>query len=102
MIENDDPLKEKIEEDYGTRYIPIPTIPSWESYKVMEDFIETVEDENLQEKLYIAIDGKGAFRRFKNVLLYYSEKRERWFKFRDAKLMEHIMKWLDDEGIEVL
>jgi hypothetical protein len=101
-IDEEDPLKEKIEEDYGTRYVLIPTIPSWESYNDMEDFIKTLGDANLQEKLYIAIDGNGAFRRFKNVLLHYPTERERWFKFQNVKLMQRVLKWLADEGIEIL
>jgi hypothetical protein len=34
----------------------------------MEAFIETVSDWHLQEPLQVAIQGKGAFRRFKDVL----------------------------------
>jgi len=42
----------------------------------MVAFTESLEDENLKEKLWIALNGKGAFRRFKDVLLSYPEKRE--------------------------
>ena len=41
-----------------------------------------VEDPDLQGKLSQAIDGKGAFRRFKDVLMAYALERERWFAFR--------------------
>jgi len=54
----------------------------------------------LKEKLYIAIDGPGAFRRFKNVLLRYPEEKERWFKFKDARTTERVKEWLEAEGIE--
>jgi len=35
----------------------------------MQAFIATVEDDHLAELLEVAINGKGAFRRFKDVLL---------------------------------
>jgi hypothetical protein len=92
-------LDKKIEEGFGKRYISIPQIPSYEAYGYMREFIYTVEDEELKEKLYIAIDGKGAFRRFKDVLLGYPEERERWFKFKDNKIREEVMEWLKEEGL---
>ncbi len=52
-------IEEKLDAEFGKRYIAIPKIDPSEGYEDMEDFIETVQDENLKEKLYIAIDGKG-------------------------------------------
>jgi hypothetical protein len=95
-------IEEKLDEEFGKRYIAIPKIDPSEGYEDMEDFIETVRDENLKEKLYIAIDGRGAFRRFKNVLLNYPEERERWFKFKDARVKERVKEWLEAKGIEII
>jgi hypothetical protein len=44
----------------------------------------------------VAINGKGAFRRFKDVLLDYPEERERWFQFKGAKEQKRALEWLDD------
>lgn len=93
-------IKDEIEAAAEDRYLYIEGQMPWEGYRDMEDFIETVEDENLKEKLYIAIDGPGAFRRFKNVLLGYPEERQRWFAFRDAHLEERVLKWLESVGYE--
>lgn len=95
-------LEEKVEEGIGGRYIFIPGDDSSEGYEDMVDFIETVKDVNLKEKLCIAISGKGAFRRFKNVLLSYPEEGERWFKFKEGKLTERIREWAEFEGIETV
>lgn len=92
-------LERKIDEGFGGRYISIPQMFSSEAYEIMIRFIATVEDENLTEKLHIAVDGKGAFRRFKNVLLDYPEERERWFKFKDEKIREEVVEWLKREGL---
>ena len=63
-------LKNQIEEELG-RYELIPKAESYEGYRDMQAFITTVEDDHLSELLEVAINGKGAFRRFKDVLLNY-------------------------------
>ena len=50
------------------RYLQVPRADSREGYDDMQDFIDTVSDERLQELLHVAIQGRGAFRRFKDVL----------------------------------
>jgi len=103
FIDNDfeepDKMREKIENDIRTRYITTPYIPSHEAYNDMKDFIETLVDQNLQEQLYIAIDGKGAFRRFKDLLIDYPDERQKWFEFKKNKTLERIREWLKAEGI---
>lgn len=92
---------EKVESGLGERYIPLPRTTSREGYRDMEDFIKKVGEEDLREKLSIAIDGRGAFRRFKNVLKKHSEERERWFEFKRSRTTKRVRDWLDAEGIGV-
>lgn len=82
------------------RYEWIPEKPSYEGYNLMVEFAESVEDERLGEKLAIALDGKGAFRRFKNVLYDYPEYREEWFKFKQRRMNQEVIEWLQSIGIE--
>jgi hypothetical protein len=84
------------------RYLSIPTESSREGYQDMVAFTESLEDENLKEKLWIALNGRGAFRRFKDVLLSYPEKREEWFKFQDKRLEKRVMEWLEENEIELI
>ena len=65
----------------------------------MEEFAEGVTDAVLREKLGIALDGKGAFGRFKNVLAHYPAQREEWFAFKNGKMSEEVRRWLN--GIEI-
>jgi hypothetical protein len=94
-------LKNQIEEVLG-RYEPIPKMESYEGYRDMQAFIATVEDEHLSELLEVAINGKGAFRRFKDVLLNYPEERERWFQFKDDRMKERALEWLDDIDVTLV
>ena len=93
--EETEKLKDQIEEE-SDRYERIPEAESNEGYQDMVDFIAAVEDEHLVELLEGAINGKGAFRRFKDVLLNYPDERERWFNFKDNRIEEKALEWLDD------
>jgi len=75
-------------------YLRVEPVSSREQYRWMERFIPMVEDEELQKKLTQAIDGKGAFRRFKDVLMSYAADRERWFTFRSERLRIFMEAWL--------
>jgi len=81
-------------------FVYIEPISSREQYRWMEEFIEEVEDPVLKDKLNIAIDGKGAFRRFKDVLVGYPTDREAWFAKRGVKLRAHMNEWLTVKRIE--
>ena len=85
---------------FGDRFIEIPHAESSDGYSDMEEFIETVSNQGLQNRLAGAIRGKGAFRRFKDVLLEFPAEEERWFKFKDERARERILEWLEEEGIE--
>ncbi len=76
------------------QYLPIDPVSSREQYRWMERFIETVEHAELRTKLSTAIDGKGAFRRFKDVLMAHAVDRERWFAFRSERLRATMETWL--------
>ena len=94
-------LKDQVEED-SDRYERIPEAESHKGYEDMVEFIATVKDERLVELLEVAINGKGAFRRFKDVLLNYPEERESWFQFKDDRMEEKALEWLDDIDVSLI
>src|SRR3954466_11299989 len=77
-----------------TSYMRIEPVSSREQYRWMERFIPMVEDKPLSDLLTQAIDGKGAFRRFKDVLMSHGAERERWFAFRSERLRVFMEAWL--------
>jgi hypothetical protein len=80
-------------------YLRVDPASSREQYRWMEKFVGSVTDEALRERLIISIDGKGAFRRFKDVLLAYPAERERWFSYRAELLHWHIQQWLEQHDV---
>lgn len=80
-------------------YMRIDPVSSREQYRWMERFIPMVEDAQIQGRLTTAIDGKGAFRRFKDVLMSFAAERERWFAFRSERLRVFMEAWLSAHGL---
>lgn len=80
-------------------YLRVEPASSREQYRWMEKFVGSVSDETLRDRLIMSIDGKGAFRRFKDVLLGYPAERERWFSYRADLLHWHIHNWLIEHDI---
>ncbi|MEW6042091.1 MAG: UPF0158 family protein, partial [Elusimicrobiota bacterium] len=97
---NDEGVSDKIDEE-PDRYEAIPTIPSEEAYRYMEDFIYTVKDEKLKDELNRAINEKGAFRRFKDILSQNPEEQIRWYDFHDKIVKQKAAEWLKSIGIKV-
>jgi Uncharacterised protein family (UPF0158) len=82
------------------QYLRIDPVSSREQYRWMERFIPLAEDLELKAKLVAAIDGKGAFRRFKDALLSSAPERERWFGFRSERLRTFMEAWLEAHAIK--
>ena len=83
-------------------YLRIDPVSSREQYRWMERFIPMVDEGELKTKLSQAIDGKGAFRRFKDVLMSFAADRERWFTFRSERLRTFMEAWLSAHAIKAV
>ncbi len=95
------PSEEEIDDGLAAGHlIPVEPLGSAVEYGWMAEFTGTVRDARLRDLLEVALDGRGAFRRFKTVLLDHPPERERWFTFRDTRLHEAAREWLAEHGIE--
>jgi hypothetical protein len=66
----------------------------------MADFAETITDERAGRRLMRAIQGKGAFRRFKDELHQeYPGLLPAWYAFRDTRAMRRAVQWLADNSL---
>jgi hypothetical protein len=83
------------------RFTGLDPASSREQYRWMERFVSSVADDALRERLVLAIDGKGAFRRFKDVLLTYPVERDRWFAYRSTLLHIYINGWLESKELTI-
>jgi hypothetical protein len=84
----------RLVEENPDRFVNIPESDRHEAYRLMEDFIATVHDERANDLLARAIDGKGAFRRFKDTLAEFPVIRQQWFDFEAARKRQWAEEWL--------
>jgi hypothetical protein len=97
LSDEDERLLDEIDE--SDDYVTVEPIPSHEAYQWMVDFVEEVvapADELAAEKLFIALNGKEAFRRFKDTLHRVDEQwLQGWYEWRDKRVREAVEEWLE-------
>lgn len=106
LYDDFDEREKQLEEiESSSDYIPIECIPSYVAYQWMEDFVASIvasKDERIAEKLSIALMGKGAFRRFKDVLYSVGDKWvQAWYQWKNDRLREAIQEWFASLPISV-
>ena len=65
----------------------------------MEGFCYSQENEKLKNELCYAIEGRGAFRRFRDLIARYDMEDE-WNAYRYKALCEIACEWCEFNGIE--
>ena len=99
MLDDIDDFHERLEEDFD-RYEQLPRPSPHDDYRAMCRFAETVDEGDIREKLAIALDGRGAFGRFRNVLHAYPDLRSAWEQSQREARDEELKVWFDGIGIE--
>ena len=80
--------------------ICINPLPSWVWYQDMADFAQAITDERAGRRLLRAIQGRGAFRRFKDELHdEHPDLLPAWYAFRDARTQRRAVEWLADNSL---
>ena len=82
------------------RYERIPERNHQYGYNTMKEFALTLDDETLKQTLLGLLDGKNAFRRFKDALGQYPKERKLWYGFNAKAARNEIEAWLKTIGIE--
>jgi Uncharacterised protein family (UPF0158) len=78
----------------------IHPLPSWVWYQDMADFAGTITDERAGRRLARSIQGKGAFRRFRDELHEeYPDLLPSWYAFRDVRAKRRAVQWLADNSL---
>ncbi len=91
----------RVEADYGNRYLSVAPEP-YSDYNDMERFIWELADKRLADKLDNAIQGRGAFRRFKDILARYPQVQQAWYDFQARQIEIRMQEWLEAMNIEPL
>lgn len=86
-------------DDLDENLIRVEALPSRVGYQDMVDFIELVPERRPAGLLARAIEGRGAFRRFKDTLFEFPRLQQQWFAFRDTRMRRRALEWLAGNGV---
>jgi hypothetical protein len=86
-----EPLIKKVKK-HPKEYLEVPRMTSSESFMIMEDFAEQMENRAMKIKLLQALDGKKPFSRF-NHFIHNSDVKDNWFEFKKRRKLD----WLRHE-----
>ena len=81
------------------KYYEIGRMHSSESFRLMKDFIDIVDNEFLKEKLINALNRPKPFKNFNLTIDNSGKYREMWFKFKDQQLAEWVEFQLKQKGL---
>lgn len=80
--------------------IPITPMPPHVWYRDMANFAEGISDRAAGGRLMDSLQGRGAFRRFKNQLYeHHPDLIAAWHAFRDDRSRRRAVEWLLDQGL---
>lgn len=87
-------------DDLDPDLLGIDPLPSHVWYEDMAEFADQISDDRATRRLARAIQGRGAFRRFKDELHQeYPELLPIWYAFRDNRAQRRAVEWLLDHGL---
>ena len=89
------PWKEEMKEinDNWSDYIEFEKMSSNDSFQIMVDFTEQVQNSQLQDRLINSLNNSKPFRNFKWQIDNSGEYRQIWFDFKDKRYIE----WVKDQ-----
>ena len=79
--------------------ILIDPLPPYVWYQDMADFADGISDSAAGRQLMQSLQGRGAFRRFKNQVYEHSELISAWHALRDVRAQRRAVEWLLDQGL---
>ncbi len=80
------------------QYEPLPDKYYLHEYRIMERFSYSHDDEAVSRKLCQAITGKGAFRRFKDLIARLGVE-DQWYQYRENAFTEMVREWCESKKI---
>ena len=79
--------------------VRIERFGSRDAYREMVVFADSVADANASTRLTRSLEGRGAFRRFRDTLRDFPELADHWYTFTAVAGQRRAVAWLVDEGL---
>ncbi|MAF27006.1 MAG: UPF0158 family protein [Gemmatimonadota bacterium] len=93
---------ERVQEGLGDEFLRIPSRNPQAAFEEIEDFVESVENPEIRDEFFRAIERRGALRNFREAILPHSQEMQRWSEWRREgreKRMEGFLRSLPGEAL---
>lgn len=90
----------KIIEDEDEVYLDFTLRNEYHEYEIVEEFIETLNKAEVREELFGAIQGRGAFRRFKDGIIEHGVEKQ-WYEFKEKKVKKLVIEWCKEKDLVI-
>jgi hypothetical protein len=91
-------MRDTIAKNKG-RYLQIEKANPQDIFRHMDEFVQSLKDVKLKERLSLAKDSANPFREFRHILEAYPREKDRWEAFRRTKLQSRIAAWKKQYGL---
>ena len=91
-------VAKEIVSDDGSRFIPPPDQYEFHEYRVMEEFIRSIDDNEAANQLWDAINGRGAFRYFKDTL-HRLGIQQSWYDYLEKAQRAFVIEWAKESNV---
>jgi hypothetical protein len=88
-----------VEENWDN-YVALPTKLDINEYDIMVGFSQSIENDRISNQLMDALNGRGAYRRFKDTVIRLNIEKK-WYDFRDEVLKNIAIEWCRDNNINL-
>jgi hypothetical protein len=91
-------VAQEIVSDDGSRFLPPPDKFEFHEYRVMEEFIRSMDDDEAADQLWRSIKGRGAFRYFKDTL-HRLGIQQSWYDYLEEAQREFVIEWAKENNV---
>ncbi len=88
-------IYERIQRAIGREWRRLPSKSLQETFEEMEDFVEGLADPAVRRPLFLTLEGKGAFRLFREFMLEHPTERALWTEFREERLRRRVERFVE-------
>jgi len=87
----------EIDEHFGD-YFVFENMTSNDSFNLMADFVDVVDDSKIQSKLINALNKPKPFSNFKRAIDVSGDYRQQWFEFKTSRYIDWVKEQIDFEN----
>ncbi|MGA1875023.1 MAG: UPF0158 family protein [bacterium] len=96
-----DETASQIDYSDSEKFLIIPPLSPEERIKIRENFLKLIDDENIRDKLELALTHRGPLRKFVEIVRSHDEVQRKWKQFQEKNMKVLIKKWINSLDVDI-